>query len=111
MSDLPKTSRTWIAILAAMHKAELPPEFSYAYRKTGLLGLAEDKSLWPPESIKEWNDAVDEYRAIQAASARPDKPKDWNTQITELLISPFTQQDHDQVTDAFQPSLPSRHAA
>jgi hypothetical protein len=34
------------------------------------------KSLWPPEHIKEWNDAVDEYRAIQA---RPDKPKDWNT--------------------------------
>ena len=86
-----------VAILAAMHKAELPPEFSYAYRKTGLLGLAEDKSAWPPESIKEWNDAVDEYRAIQAASARPDKPKGWNTQITELLISPFTQQDYDQV--------------
>src|SRR6187200_2238025 len=71
------------AILAAMQKADLPPEFSYAYRKTGLLGLAEDKSAWPPESIKEWNDAVDEYRAIQA---RQDKPAGWNTQITELLI-------------------------
>jgi hypothetical protein len=59
------------AILAAMHKADLPPEFSYAYRKTGLLGLAEHKSLWPPESVKEWNDAVDEYRPMQA---RPDKP-------------------------------------
>jgi len=32
-----------------------------------------------------------------AAAARPDKPKGWNTQITELLISPFTQQDYDQV--------------
>lgn len=84
------------AILAAMHKADLPPEFSYAYRKTGLLDLAEDKSLWPPESIKEWNDAVDEYRAIQA---RTDKPKGWNTQIPELLISPFTQQDYDQVRE------------
>jgi hypothetical protein len=83
-----------VAILAAMHKADLPPEFSYAYRKTGLLGLVEDKSAWPPESIKEWNDAVDEYRAIQA---RTDKPNGWNTQITELLISPFTQQDYDQV--------------
>jgi hypothetical protein len=28
-------------------------EFKTAYRKTGLLGLAEDKSAWPPESIKE----------------------------------------------------------
>ena len=87
------------AILAAMHNADLPPEFAYAYRKTGLLGLAEDKSLWPPENIKEWNDAVDEYRAIQAASSRPDKPKGWNTQIPELLISPFTQQDYDQVRE------------
>jgi len=84
------------AILAAMHKADLPPEFSYAYRKTGLLGLAEDKSRWPPESIKEWNDAVDEYRAMQA---RPDKPQGWNTLIPELLISPFTQQDYDQVRE------------
>ena len=87
------------AILAAMHKADLPPEFSYAYRKTGLLGLVEDKSAWPPESIKEWNDAVDEYRAIQAASSRSDNPQGWNTQITELLISPFTQQDYNQVRE------------
>jgi len=94
------------AILAAMHRAELPPEFSYAYRKTGLLGLAEDKSAWPQESIKEWNDAVDEYRAIQAASARPDKPKGWNTQITELLISPFTQQDYDQVRECVSAIAP-----
>jgi hypothetical protein len=87
------------AILAAMNRAELPPEFAYAHRKTGLLGLLEDKSAWPPESIKEWNDAVDEYRSIQAASARPDKPLGWNTQIPELLISPFTQQDFDQVRE------------
>ena len=94
------------AILAAMHKADLPPEFSYAYRKTGLLGLAEDKSAWPPESIKEWNDAVDEYRAIQAASVRPDKPNGWNTQITELQISPFTQQDYDQVGECVSAIAP-----
>jgi hypothetical protein len=94
------------AILAAMHKADLPPEFSYAYRKTGLLGLAEDKSAWPPGHIKEWNDAVDEYRAIQAASMRPDKPKGWNTQITELLISPFTQQDYDQVRECVSAIAP-----
>jgi hypothetical protein len=59
------------AILAAMQKADLPPEFAYAYKKTGLLGLAEDKSLWPPENIKEWNDAVDEYRAMQAPRTSP----------------------------------------
>ena len=86
------------AILAAMHKADLPPEFFYAYRKTGLLGLAEDKSAWPPEHIKEWNDAVDEYRAIQAASATR-QAQGLDTQITELLTSPFTQQDYDQVRE------------
>jgi hypothetical protein len=58
-------------ILAAMHKAELPPEFAYAYKKTGLFGLGSDKSNWPPEHIKEWNDAVDEYRAMEAAAQRP----------------------------------------
>jgi hypothetical protein len=63
-------SDTEASILAAMHKADLPPEFSCAYRKTDLLDPAEDKSLWPPVSIKEWN-----------------------TQITELPISPFTQQE------------------
>jgi len=95
------------AILAAMHKADLPPEFSYAYRKTGLLGLGEDKSRWPPEGIKEWNDAVDEYRAMQA---RPDKPHGWNTLIPELLISPFTQQDHDQVREVHIGDSPHRGA-
>jgi hypothetical protein len=41
-------SDTEASILAAMHKADLPPEFSCAYRKTDLLDPAEDKSLWPP---------------------------------------------------------------
>jgi hypothetical protein len=90
-------------ILSAMQKADLPPEFAYAYKKTGLLGLAEDKSLWPPENIKEWNDAVDEYRAMQA---RADKPKGWNTLIPELLISPFTQQDYDHVRECVSAIAP-----
>src|SRR5262245_52705467 len=68
-------------VLAAMNKANLPPEYAYAFKKTGLLGIAADKSSWPPENIKEWNDAVDEYRAIQEAANRPDRPKGWNTQI------------------------------
>jgi hypothetical protein len=38
------------AILSAIAEGPTcPPEFAYAYKKTGLLGLAEDKSLWPPE--------------------------------------------------------------
>jgi hypothetical protein len=52
-------------VLRAMQKAGLPPEFVYAYKKTGLLGVTGDK-----RQLKPWNDAVDEYRAIHAASKR-----------------------------------------
>jgi hypothetical protein len=37
-------------VLAAMQNADLPPEFAYAYRKTGLLGLGADKSGIPTTS-------------------------------------------------------------
>lgn len=82
-------------VLAAMSAANLPPEFAYAYKKTGLLGLLKDKSNWPPDRVKEWNAAVDEYRAIEAASKQPDRPskEEWNTSIPELLVSSFTRHD------------------
>ena len=85
-------------ILAAMQKADLPPEFAYAYRKTGLLGLG-DKSAWDPDDVEKWNAAIDEYRAIEKASKDPDRPKpgSWNTEIPELLVAPFKQQDLDRV--------------
>ncbi len=93
------------AILAAMHKADLPPEFSYAYRKTGLLGLAEDKSAWPRRASRSGT-----MRSTSIAPSRlprqTDKPKGWNTQITELLISPFTQQDYDQVRECVSAIAP-----
>ena len=38
--------------------------------------------------------------------ARPDKPQGWNTQIPELLISPFTQQDYDQVGECVSAIAP-----
>jgi hypothetical protein len=83
-------------VLAAMSKANLPPEFAYAYKKTGGLLLVEGmRDRWPPDRVKEWEDAVNEYRAIEAASKQPDRPskEEWNTSIPELLVSPFTRQD------------------
>jgi hypothetical protein len=50
---------------------------------------------WPPDRAKEWDDAIDEYFAIEEASKQPDRPsaKEWNTAIPELLALPFTRQD------------------
>jgi hypothetical protein len=58
--------------------------------------LTEDvREHWPPDRVKKWDDAIDEYFAIEEASKQPDRPstKEWNTAIPELLASPFTRQD------------------
>ncbi len=88
-------------VLSAMQRAKLPPEFAYAYRKTGLLGLGADKSAWDPKDIKEWNSAVDEYRVMEEARQRADfpKPGTWNTEIPELITSPFSAENLAQVRE------------
>lgn len=82
-------------VLEAMTKANLPPEFAYAYRKTGLLGLGKDKAAWDPADTAELDAAVDEYRAIEKAKQRPDfpEPGTWNTEIPALLLSPISRED------------------
>jgi hypothetical protein len=50
--------------------------------------------------------AIDLLR--QSIQARTDKPQGWNTQIPELLISPFNQQDVDQVRECTWRYPPSR---
>ena len=69
-------------VVQAMNNANLRPEFAYAYRKTGLLGLSADKSFWPPEHIAEWNAAIDEYRAIEDAK-RASSPKQKSPAMAE----------------------------
>src|SRR5262249_43711099 len=83
-------------VIEAMRKAGTPPRIVYAYKRTGGLLLREDmRDLWPPDRVKEWDEAINEYFAIEEASKQPDRPsaKEWNTAIPELLASPFTQQD------------------
>ena len=94
-------------VLAAMRKAGAPPAISYAYKKTGLMGFG-DTSAWPADRVKEWNDAVKEYDLIEQASKQPDRPDpdEWNTQITELLVSPFTKQDLEQVRECLRAIAP-----
>ena len=52
-------------VLDALRKADAPPEIAYAYKKTGLLYLGGDNSLWPKEHIEEWEAAVAEYHLIE----------------------------------------------
>ena|SRR5215475_4864231 len=70
----------------AMRKAGTPPQIIYAYKRTGGLLLREDmREHWPPDRVKEWDDAINEYFAIEEASKQPDRPsaKEWNTAIPE----------------------------
>src|SRR5262245_38955005 len=83
-------------VLEAMRKAGTPPQIAFAYKRTGGLLLREDmRDHWPPDRVREWDDAINEYFAIEEASKQTYRPsaKEWNTSIPELLASPFTRQD------------------
>ena len=43
-------------------KANMPPEFIYAYQRTGLLVTEHNKRFIPDVELREFYDAVDEYR-------------------------------------------------
>jgi hypothetical protein len=93
-------------VLEAMRKAGTPPEIVYAYKRTGLL-LTEDSPA-PAEVRQEWDAAITEYFAIEEASKLPDRPdpRIWNTEIPELLASPFSQKDLDQVMECMRAIAP-----
>src|SRR5215467_8724269 len=88
--------------IEAMRKAGTPPQIIYAYKRTGGLLLMESmREHWPPDRVKEWDDAVDEYFAIQEAAKDTDKPdpSEWTTEIPEMLVSGFSQQDLEKVRE------------
>jgi hypothetical protein len=59
---------------------------------------------WPPDRVREWNDAIAEYHAIEDAKAN--KPSSWDTEITELLVAGMEQADLDQVDDCLKAIAP-----
>jgi hypothetical protein len=95
-------------VLEAMRKAGTPPEIMYAYRKTGLLRVEGLSNFWPPDRTAEWDQAIEEYFAIEAASKDPNRPDpaEWTTEIPELLTSPFDQGDLDQVKECLRAIAP-----
>ena len=50
-------------LLQAMRKAGTPPQIIYAFKKTGRLLTAQSEA--PPHARKEWDDAIDEYFALE----------------------------------------------
>jgi hypothetical protein len=94
-------------MLDALSKAGAPPEFAYAYRKTGLLSLGGDMSAWPKDHIEEWEAAVAEYHLIERARAEGGpKPEGWNTEIPELLVSDFSEEDFAHVRACLKAMAP-----
>jgi len=85
-----------------MRKAGTPPQTIYAYKRTGGLLLREDmREHWPPDHVKEWDNAIDEYFAIEDASRNVNRPnpKEWSTEIREMLASGFDQKDFEKVRE------------
>jgi hypothetical protein len=54
------------AMLKAMSAADLPPEFIYAYRKTGLIASGSNWKQLHPADRRAWQEAIDEYFAKPA---------------------------------------------
>jgi hypothetical protein len=60
--------------LEALLDAGAPPEFTYAYKKTGMLSVSGDVSMWAKDRREEWEAAVAEYRLMEeAAQSKPEK--------------------------------------
>jgi hypothetical protein len=55
-------------ILKAMRDAEMPPEFIYAYKKTGYVILSdnEESQSLPEGAIEQWDTAIEEYFHLEA---------------------------------------------
>lgn len=49
-------------MLEMMHKANVRPEIIYAFQKTGRLVTEENHKKLSKAELKEWGDAVDEWR-------------------------------------------------
>lgn len=56
-------SRTTAAIAASIRQT-LPPEFAYAFEKTGRLVTHFNAHLLADEELAEWDAAVEEYRRL-----------------------------------------------
>jgi hypothetical protein len=52
-------------VMQALRKVGVEPQIIYAYKKTGLIGVAGAINNWPADRRKEWEDSIDEYFALE----------------------------------------------
>ena len=63
--DAPPEEEIERLTIDAMVKTGMPPDLIYAYKKTGLFVTTENKGRISRKDLREWNAAVDEYRAAE----------------------------------------------
>jgi len=63
-SDLPHPEHLEAELAEVMRAAGLPPEFVYAFEKTGLLLTEENRNLIPDKDVEAWRAAVEEFHAL-----------------------------------------------
>ncbi len=58
-------------ILEAMRLAGIAPHFIYAYHKTGLILTEDDRDIYPEETAREYQAAIDEFFEMERAGKLP----------------------------------------
>jgi hypothetical protein len=53
--------------IAAMFRAELPPELIYAYSRSGVIVTENNRDVVDPDDLAAWNAAAEEFRTLEPA--------------------------------------------
>jgi hypothetical protein len=90
-------------MLEVLRKTGTAPQIIYAYRKTGLLIVEGFEENYPPEAVKEWKAAIDEYFKLEREAggdaragmqpAGENGPEPRPTKIPELKDRPWAPED------------------
>jgi hypothetical protein len=71
--DMPPLEHVEHEMVQAMKAAGLDPAFIYAYEKTGLLVTEQNQHWISDQDLRQWQDAMEEYRARHGGSSEPVK--------------------------------------
>ena len=66
-------------------KAKVPPEYIYAYQKTGLIVTSFNVELIPDSEIQEWNEAIEEFKKAKATRLVSNEHDSYLRNLASLL--------------------------